>query len=469
MAVLFRYSNLKQFLVLRYCIALSLVFGVLLATLLIFTRQISLSEHDAYIINTSGMQRMLSQRIALMTKEIYDTHDPQAAAEYAAILSKAIQKMSSNHEILIRGKTNNLSSTKMSSQIYALYFADNGVDHLVHKYISTASAFLSIYKDNGLQAAQKSPLALRVSAIERSGLLDQLDKVVFQYQEEATNKILYLKKIEVIVFFLGAALLIFEALCIFHPMAVDISQKHEELTKINEIKDKELMEFSYRISHDLRAPVVSSSGLIRIAEDAVHKGDSETARQAFSYVKKALSDLEKLIEDLVTLTKMKMIEVPDEEIFIPDLIQNAVMNVKNMPESNHVDIQMKMNIPSACMIKRILLTQILENLISNALKYSDPEKEKNFVLITASQKGKMCSVSIIDNGIGIPESYRGRVFGIFERFHPEKAFGSGLGLYLAAQNARALNGMLDYIALENGSEFRLTFPITKTEKQKEKS
>ncbi|MGD1955463.1 MAG: type IV pili methyl-accepting chemotaxis transducer N-terminal domain-containing protein, partial [Sphingomonadales bacterium] len=80
----------------RYCLALSLVFCILLSTLLIFSRQTSIAENDAYIINISGMQRMLSQRIALMAKEIRRSKNQEEADEYADKLQQAIQRMYSN-------------------------------------------------------------------------------------------------------------------------------------------------------------------------------------------------------------------------------------------------------------------------------------------------------------------------------------------------------------------------------------
>lgn len=464
-----RYSNLKRFLVLRYLTALSLVFCVLLSTLVIFTHQISLSEHDAYIINISGMQRMLSQRIALLTQEINNAQDTRTADSYAAEMTKAVQKMILNHGILTGREKDSPVSVEMSEPIRALYYSEGGIDQHVQKYTSAAQSLLETYKNQGLEAAQKSPFAAEIFALERSGLLQQLNQAVSQYQAEATDKISQLKKIETVIFFAGVLLLVLEVLFIFHPMAREISKKHEELASINEIKDKELMEFAYRISHDLRAPVVSSLGLTQVAENAANQGDSATANQAFSYIKKALTDLETLIDDLVTLTKMKMVEIPDEEVFVPDLIEGTLQKVRNMPEAVNIDIQMQTDISQSHMTKKLLLAQIIDNLISNAVKYSDAKEEKSFIHVTASQKGKVCTIRVSDNGIGIPESCREKVFGLFERFHPGKSFGSGLGLYLVAQNARILKGTAEYSPREKGSEFRITIPVTTAEKSRKQA
>ena len=70
----------------------------------------------------------------------------------------------------------------------------------------------------------------------------------------------------------------------------------------------------------------------------------------------------------------------------------------------------------------------------------------------------MCEVCVRDNGLGIDEKYRDKVFGMFQRFHPKVSFGSGLGLYIVLQNVKAIEGEIVYKPLEQGSEFIVTFP-----------
>ena len=109
--------------------------------------------------------------------------------------------------------------------------------------------------------------------------------------------------------------------------------------------------------------------------------------------------------------------------------------------------------------KLIFLRQNLENLISNAIKYYDPEEPKPVVHITVKKHKGCCIITVSDNGLGVPESYQKELFSMFKRFHPKVSFGSGLGLYLVKQNAEALGGAVIFKSLEKGAEFVFKFPI----------
>jgi signal transduction histidine kinase len=107
------------------------------------------------------------------------------------------------------------------------------------------------------------------------------------------------------------------------------------------------------------------------------------------------------------------------------------------------------------------LVMILENLISNAIKYQDLTNPIPKVTVGLAQNQGYCTISVTDNGLGIPESNRENVFAMFRRFHPETSFGSGLGLYMIKKAAERLRGTVEYRPEEPGSTFLVTFPTGK--------
>lgn len=447
--------GLERSLTLRYLFALSLIFCVLLCTYLIFNKNLSLSESDGYIINTSGFQRMLSQRIALLSREIYQAENVQQADECISTLKDASETMARNHNLLTGVTRPEEFSYVLSAEIQSLYFSDDGVDEKVKKYLALAEELLALYSIGGLEAVRASNVVDTIASTARNGLLNDLDNVVKQYELEDASRNNQLQFLESVVFVVWIALLAFEALFIFRPMVREVINRQETL----ENRNKELTEFSYRISHDLRAPISSSSGLIALAQRASEDGDQEKANKAFGLIQNSLTSLEVLIEDIIQLTKMKMKDLPVEEVFLPTMIESAVRSVGNIPGSEDVSIEVNTEIKHPYLIKRMLLGQILENLISNALKYADKNKENPYVRIMAKEKGRYCEIRVTDNGIGFPEDYRHKMFEIFQRFHPDRSFGSGLGLYLVAQNVKALQGSISYFPLPNGSEFLIKFPF----------
>ncbi|MCB1839695.1 MAG: type IV pili methyl-accepting chemotaxis transducer N-terminal domain-containing protein [Rhodospirillales bacterium] len=410
----------------------------------------SRAEHDARIINISGMQRMLSQRVALMVTKIAENPNNQKTQPYLEKLEGAQTRMRQNHEEL----KSRIISESQNSDLYQLYFEDDGIDSQMQHYLGLASDFLKLYKAGDYNAEKAGSLSNEITFIAADGFLQKLDRAVSLYEKQAPGNLQNLRTYEIYFFVLGVLVLISEVLLIFRPMVREIVNKTETLSNRN----KELTEFSYRISHDLRAPIRSVLGLVGIMEKANEKGDREKADEAFRKIKPALMNFERLVEDIIKLNKMSVADIPEEEVFIPAVIDESVKAVENILANDKVQIVVNTDIQHSCVMQKLLLRQILENLISNAIKYYDPEKEVSKLEISAHERDKKYIISIIDNGLGIPEDFRHKLFQMFQHFHPQKSFGSGLGLYLVKQSVKALKGDIRYVPRPDGSEFILTFP-----------
>ncbi|MEM9289593.1 MAG: type IV pili methyl-accepting chemotaxis transducer N-terminal domain-containing protein [Pseudomonadota bacterium] len=217
----------------RYCLALSLVFCILLSTLLIFSRQTSIAENDAYIINISGMQRMLSQRIALMAKEIRRSKNQEEADEYADKLQQAIQRMYSNHIALSTGQLSPNRSYTLSSAVEDTYFGETALDQRVRTYILAAKSYLELYQEQGLDVIKGALRAEDNVAYARTGLLTDLDATVKLYEAEAKSRIQSFQRLEIGFFVVGLLILIGEVLFIFQPMVRMIVMKTGALEKTN--------------------------------------------------------------------------------------------------------------------------------------------------------------------------------------------------------------------------------------------
>ena len=224
------------------------------------------------------------------------------------------------------------------------------------------------------------------------------------------------------------------------------------------------MEFSFRISHDLRSPVSSCKGLIEIARDAVEDEDSEMVSNVVSRMDNSLTRLETLIEDIIAVTRNSVSDTSVEPVNLREMVNETLDSLSSMPGYCDFAFEIDIKGEQEFFAKKLYLQQILQNLISNAIKYSAPEGDvdkKPVVTISSRQHGKKFDVTVSDNGPGIPETCHDKLFGMFNRFHPDKAQGSGLGLYLTKQNAIALGGDLKYQPMANGSQFQLNFTADK--------
>jgi len=447
-------NALKKTLTIRYAIALSLIACSFISAFIILKTQISQNEKDAYIVNVSGQQRMLSQRIALFSREVFHSENSEQADQLLIKMKVSVDKMRDNHDQLVMGRLTDHENFVPTENIKDIYFGETALNKRVRNYLDLATRFTNTYDQKGLQGVRNTNTMNQIVAIARNGLLNDLDKAVSIYQSEGEQRVANFKKVEITVLAIGLLLLICEALFIFHPMVRSVTKNIHEL----EVANTELTEFSYRISHDLRAPIVSSAGLVEVAANAVKNGQKPIATGALEHIKSSMVKLDSLIDDILNLTKLKLSDVEAEQVDCETLIDESMQKFASLSKDTKIDFQISVELEKSIRTKKLFLQQTLENLVSNSIKYADPSEKKSFIKILMRRDGGQIELSVTDNGLGIPKEFQSRLFEMFQRFHPEKSFGSGLGLYLVSQNARALDGQIKYEPTQNGSKFTLTFP-----------
>ena len=230
----------------------------------------------------------------------------------------------------------------------------------------------------------------------------------------------------------------------------------EELIQSN----AELEEFAYRVSHDLRAPLVSSIRLTELASDCMKEGQISVADQSLTHIRNSLTKLESLLCNILTLTRTKHEEEQPQNVLIDELVDHSLDNIMHMENFQKLDIVKDIQDDCEIYLKKSRLVLIVENLISNAVKYQNPNEDNPFVKITSYRSNNDFIFEVADNGLGIPEDQQNNMFKMFKRFHPKTSFGSGLGLYMIKKSADILEGHIEYISKPKGGKFRLTLPYS---------
>jgi len=134
----------------RYIFALSLVFLIMTATLSFLMLQLHSNERSGHIINISGMQRMLSQRIGLLSREIVISERLEDIEALVVKMDTAVQRMRLNHVELTTGICDKHNTALYSDTLDELYFGEDKIDKRVQSFLGLADAFIAVYQRDRL-------------------------------------------------------------------------------------------------------------------------------------------------------------------------------------------------------------------------------------------------------------------------------------------------------------------------------
>ncbi len=236
---------------------------------------------------------------------------------------------------------------------------------------------------------------------------------------------------------------------------VELEQKNTELQKAN----SELDRFVYSASHDLRAPLKSLLGLIRITDQDAAPADLNL-HEKLKMMKRTITKLDDFIEDILHFSRNARLDVAREEINFDELIREIDGNLKFINGSSGSGLKLKLEIKQdeKFISDKSRVSVVLNNLISNAIKYQDTTKDNLLLSITIHCDKRNAHIEIEDNGIGIEAQSQKRVFEMFYRA-TTLSTGSGLGLYIVKEVIEKLEGSITLESeLKRGTKFTVVIP-----------
>lgn len=246
---------------------------------------------------------------------------------------------------------------------------------------------------------------------------------------------------------------------------VDYSQRlKEEVAKKTEYLKISLMEmeaFSYTVSHDLRSPLRAMQGYaVAILEDQGERLNDD-GRLYLERIKAAAERLDKLIQDLLTYTRVSRESTPLTPFDLDVLVRDMIEQYPNL-HAPAVDVAIEGRLP-VVLGRESALTQIFSNLLGNAVKFVAKGVVPR-VRIWAEDQGERVRIWVEDNGIGIDAANYERAFRIFEQLNQSKLYtGTGVGLAITKKAVESLNGRVGIIS-ELGRGARFWFELDKGEK-----
>lgn len=229
----------------------------------------------------------------------------------------------------------------------------------------------------------------------------------------------------------------------------EIEAKNENLLLVNH----ELDRFVYSASHDLRSPITSLKGLIEITQ---LEDDPNQIKKYLNLMHESLAKQDCFINDIIDYSKNKRYEIIMESVSLMEIFDEAIAQLMHIENANRIKFTKELLIDKI-QSDNLRLKIIISNLISNAIKYSDNNKQEMYVSIKTYFIDGFHKIEVADNGIGINDEYKENIFEMY--FGTNKNKGSGLGLYIVKEAVENIKGNITVSSQSNiGSKFIVTIP-----------
>jgi two-component system sensor histidine kinase/response regulator len=352
--------------------------------------------------------------------------------------------------LLVDDRTENLLSLEsiLEQDGRKIYKASSGNDALriaLNEDIGLILLDVQMPEMDGFEVARllKENSKTRDIAIIFVTAISKEEKFTIQGYEEGAVDYLH-KPLEINI--VKAKVAVFEKLYL---QKVDLQRYAEKIEAIN----KQLDEFVYIVSHDLKAPLRGLASLSTFMEDELGPDTKPEVSDILTMMKSRTARMQNLIDGILHYSRLGNTSMEKEAVDVKELINN-IIDLISPPEN--IKIETSDNLP-VLNTEKIKLHEVFQNLISNGIKYND--KEKGEVKISCEDCGDHFLFTIKDNGMGIKPEHREKIFGIFQTLQPkDKVESTGIGLTIVKKIIEQQNGKITIDSeFGKGSSFIFTW------------
>jgi len=248
---------------------------------------------------------------------------------------------------------------------------------------------------------------------------------------------------------------------------VDITDRKEaEVERENLIddlagKNTELEQFTYTVSHDLKAPIITIKGFLGFLGDDVRAGNQKRIDSDIARITEATDKMHRLLNELLELSRIGRMTNPPVLVPLGELVVEAVEILQGRLQTHPVQLTVAEDLPVVQGDRQRLL-EVIQNLIDNAAKFSADQPAPSVEIGAENNEEGEPVIFVRDNGIGIPLEHHERIFGLFNKLDPA-AEGTGVGLSLVKRIIEFHGGRI-WVQSEagKGAAFYFTLPMSQS-------
>lgn len=235
-----------------------------------------------------------------------------------------------------------------------------------------------------------------------------------------------------------------------------LRKQNQELIKIN----KELDSFVYSVSHNLRAPLMSVLGLINLVQLENKNGD-QSLDNYFQMMQQSIHKLDDTLKEILDYSRNARSALTISAVDVQKAVLDSFEKLKYIEGSDDIVKSIDIKQDAAFYTDAYRLSVIINNIVSNAIRYRDVHKDDHTLVVTAAFSETDLILNFRDNGVGIAAEYVPRIFEMFFRA-TERSEGAGLGLYIVKETVEKLHGTISVESVPGeGTTFRVIIPNLK--------
>ncbi|MGN7514777.1 MAG: PAS domain-containing sensor histidine kinase [Allomuricauda sp.] len=236
---------------------------------------------------------------------------------------------------------------------------------------------------------------------------------------------------------------------------IKAEKKLKGLLELSTSQNSSLLNFAHIVSHNLRSHAANLTMISSFLNDET-LGEAEK-NDSLGMLGRASNGLNETISHLNEVVQVKLeTDKKLKSIQLPYIVQKVLMDIQALINKN--DVEIRVDVPKHLEVKGVLayLESVVLNLVSNAIKYRDPEKPKSTILIKAWEKDQNVYLEVADNGLGIDlDKYGKKLFGMYKTFHRNKD-ARGIGLFISKNQIESMGGQISVESMPmKGSTFKV--------------
>ncbi len=227
-----------------------------------------------------------------------------------------------------------------------------------------------------------------------------------------------------------------------------------ELQAVN----KELETFAYSVSHDLRAPVRHIAGFTEILQKHAQAVLDEKSRHHINIILDSAKRMGTLVDDLLAFSRIGRTETQNTTVDLSQILKGVIGEFA--PDTQGRKVVWRIGDLPKCYGDPAMLRLVFTNLVSNALKFTRTREPAEIEIDTLNHSPAEVVVFVKDNGVGFDMRYKDKLFGVFQRLHPQEAFdGTGIGLATVQRIIHRHGGKVwPESSVDHGATFYVALP-----------